>query len=417
MTAAGLTSFARWLERHAMRRLPLIGLLVLAGGLAAVFLLRAPSHPAATGQEAALPPGVVRIDRTARENAGVTIGTVRTITRAPQLEAPGVVALDETRTARIGSLVEGIVTSVFLETGDRVTAGQRLADLHSHVVHEAWAAYRKALAERRRQTTEVAYAVEAEARAGRLYAAKALPLQDVHRARADRVAAEEALDMARTEVRRAEEELEHYGITSGEDPTGEAGEQIPVRTPIAGVVLDRMVTQGTAVTPGVPLFVVSDLSTLWALAEIDETHLSRVAVGRPVAVRVAAYPDETFPGRIAFIADTVNPKTRRVSVRCEVPNPDGRLKPEMYATVALGEGEPRTVLVVPQDAVQTLDGSPVVFVAEGGDRFRAQPVTPGAKIDGLIEVTEGLTADQPIVTAGSFLLKSELLKAAAPIED
>ncbi|MDE3156519.1 MAG: efflux RND transporter periplasmic adaptor subunit [Acidobacteriota bacterium] len=416
MTAAGLSTFVRWLERHAARRLPLVGLLVLAGGVAAVLLLRTPSAPVAAGTGPALPPNTVRLDRAAQQNAGVTVGTVRTETRTSQLEAPGLVALDETRTARIGSLVEGIVTSVFLEIGDRVMAGQRLADLHSHIVHDAWAAYRKALAERRRQTTEVAYAVEAEQRASRLYAARAIPLQEVQRARADRVAAEEALDVARTEVRRAEEELQHYGITSGEDPTGEAGEQIPVRTPIAGVVLDRMVTQGTAVTPGAPLFVVSDLSTLWALAEIDETRLSRVAVGRPVAVRVAAYPDETFAGRITFIADTVNPKTRRVSVRCEVPNPDGRLKPEMYATIALGAGDPRTVLVVPEDAVQMLDGHPAVFVADGPDRFRAQVVTTGATADGRIEITEGLAPGQSIVTAGAFLLKSELLKASAPTE-
>ena len=155
--------------------------------------------------------------------------------------------------------------------------------------------------------------------------------------------------MAKTEVRRAEEALEHLGITNGEDPTGESGEQIPVRTPIAGVVLERLVTQGTAVTTGTPLFVVSDLSPLWAIAEVDEAHLSALAVGRPAELAVPAYPASAFAGTIDFIADTVNPTTRRVTVRAVVPNPDGRLKPQMYATVSLGAGEPRRAVVVPAD--------------------------------------------------------------------
>ena len=121
----------------------------------------------------------------------------------------------------------------------------------------------------------------------------------------------------------------------------------------------------------------SDLSTLWALAEIDETALSHVKAGRPVEVRVSAYPDEAFPGTIAWVADTINPKTRRVTVRCALPNPVGRLKPEMYATVTLGEGEPRPVVLVPSEAVQDIDGKPVVFVEDGQGRYRRRDVTVG----------------------------------------
>ena len=137
--------------------------------------------------------------------------------------------------------------------------------------------------------------------------------------------------MAKTEVRRAEEALEHYGVTNAEDPTGESGEYIPVRSPLHGVVLEKSVTQGTAVTVGTPLYVVADLTELWAVAEIDETQLPLVKAGRPTELRVSAYPGETFAGRITFVADMVNPKTRRVTVRCQVPNPGQRLKPEMYA--------------------------------------------------------------------------------------
>jgi cobalt-zinc-cadmium efflux system membrane fusion protein len=356
--------------------------------------------------------GIVVLDGDAQRRAGVVVNTVKEVTRAEATDAPGLVALNEARTARIGSLVDGIVVGVDVQLGARVRGNQQLASLHSHAVHDSWAGYRKAKADERRLLTELRFASDAQARAERLYADKAISLQDLQRAQANRVAADESLDMGRTELRRAEEELEHLGITNGEDPTGESGEQIPVRTPFAGVVLERLITQGTAVTPGMPLFVVSDLSTVWVLADIDESHLSGAQVGRPVNVRVPAYPNESFAGKVTYIGEMVNPKTRRVTVRCEVPNPDGRLKPEMYTTVEIGEGEPRAVVVIPSAAVQTVDSQPAVFVSEADNTFRVRPVDVGSERDGQVEVRRGIQPGERVVTAGAFILKSELLKGA-----
>ena len=229
-----------------------------------------------------------------------------------------------------------------------------------------------------------------------MFADKAISAQEHERAVANRTLAAEQLEIARTEVRRTEEALEHLGITSGEDPTGESGEQIPARAPFAGVVLERLVTKGTAVTPGTTMFVVSDLSSLWAHAEIDETALARVAINRPVHLRVPAYPGETFEGRVSLIGDTVNPKTRRVIVRAIVPNPSGRLKPEMYASVDIDTGDPRDV------------------VAPG--RFRPHTVTLGREQAGGVEVRSGLRAGERVATAGSFLLKSAIVNRTAPPE-
>jgi cobalt-zinc-cadmium efflux system membrane fusion protein len=231
------------------------------------------------------------------------------------------------------------------------------------------------------------------------------------------VAAAEMVDMAAAEVRRSVEELEHLGIAlSGSDTVSttapQGSEQISIRTPIAGVVLERLVTPGTTVMPSAPLFVVSDLSTLWVIAEIDEAQLPRVRQGRPVEVTVGAYPDERFTGTVSFVADTVNPTTRRITVRSTVPNGNGRLKPEMFATVWLGESDPRPVLVVPQSAVQTIDGKPSVFVALPERRYAPQPVELGSNEGGRVEVLSGLSAGQRIVVAGSFALKSEWLSPA-----
>lgn len=364
--------------------------------------------------------GVVILDKQAQQRAGLALDTVREAVRANQVSAPGVLALDETRTARIGSLQEGLVLATQALVGDRVRAGQLLATMHGHAVHDAWAGYHKAVADRRRLQKALAYASDALARAERLYAGKAISLQERQRADLEQVSAKEQVDMAEAEVRRSIEELEHIGIriddTKGE-VAAETSEQIPVRSPITGTVLDRLVTPGTTVTPGAPMFVVSDLSTLWAVAELDESHLSRVHVGRPVEVRVAAYPDTMFSGAISFVGDRVNPKTRRITVRATIPNHDGRLKPEMYASMVLGESDARPVAVVPSSAIQTLDGKPIVFAVESDGRFRVRPVSLGGETPEAVEILSGLSVGDRIVARGGFVLKSELLKTSMQAEN
>jgi membrane fusion protein, heavy metal efflux system len=396
----------------------LVGVVLAAALVAAIAAWRAfTGHggPEAQGPTAAA--GTVALGEAAQKQAGISTGPVKRMTRTDRVEAPGILALDEKRTARLGSTVEGMVTRAIAEVGDRVRPGQVLAEMMSHVVHDAWAAYRKAVAERRRRDTELTFAKQNEERAKRLFAEKAVSGQDVQRAEADLVGADEQLDIARTEVRRAEEELEHYGITNAEDPSGESGEYIPVRSPLRGVVLEKSVTQGTAVTVGTPLYVVADLSELWAVAEIDETQLPLVKAGRSTDLRVAAYPGETFPGRITFVADTINPRTRRVTVRCQVPNADLRLKPEMYAQFTLSAGEERPVLAVPSAAIQEIGARPIVFVRTAQGAYEKRDVTVGPEADGWVEVRTGAKEGEVVATTGSFLLKSELLKASMAGEE
>ena len=377
--------------------------------LTALWLVAGCGRPADTAEPTPPPAGTVVLSDRARQLAGIVTEPVGSASAAAVLDAVGTIALDDTRTSRIGALVEGVVSATHVNVGDRVARHALLAGLHSHDLHDAWADYRKAVAERRRTAQEAAFAADALARAERLLADKAASTLEVERARSAQVGANEHLTMADAEIRRTQESLEHLGITATTEPGTPTTEIIPVRTPQAGVVLERLITTGTAVTPGTPMFVVSDIESLWALAEIDEASLPQIRVGAPVSVRVPAYGDEAFSATVTQVADTLNPETRRAVVRCRLANPDRRLKPGMFARLSLTGAAPPAAFDVPADAIQDLGERRVVFVPDGNGAYRPRDVEVGAERKGRVEIRRGLTAGERVVTRGAFLLKSQLL--------
>lgn len=368
-------------------------------------------EPAATPAAATAPPSSVRVDAADAAASGIETAAAKVVERTDPIDAAGRVTFDERRTARIGSLVEGVVHQLDAQPGDAVARGAVVAQLHSHVVHDAWAAYFKALAEKRRADAELAYARTAEGRASALVADKALSPQELERARADLNAATQTVAAVRAEITRTEQELAHYGIVARPDADPLQQEDVPVLTPFGGTVIERLATEGSAVTPGTPLLVVSDLSRVWVTAEIDETLVSRVVPGRPATVTAPAYPGETFTGTLAAVGDVVDPATRRVTLRIELANPGRRLKPQMLVTVSIAATAPRRVLVVPARALQTMDGESVVFVRSGADQFVRRAVSTGATVSGEVEIVRGLQEGDVVATSGAFLLKSAL---AAP---
>jgi len=349
--------------------------------------------------------------------AGITAAAVRLIERSEPLTVPGTVGFDERRVARIGARVEGVVDDVRVQVGERVTAGAVLAHLHSHATHDAWAAYFTAISGRRRSETGLAYARTAESRAAQLVRDKALSPQELERAQTERQAAEQALRAAQAEVTRTEQKLRHYDIVPREDADPVTNDEVPVTAPIAGSVIERLITPGAAVTPGTPLLVVADLSRLWITAEIDEARIGRIVTGREVTITTPAYPGESFTGTLAAVGDVINPETRRVTLRIEVPNADRRLKPQMFVTLTLGASAPRRVAVVPSAAVQSLEGETVVFVRAAPNRYDRRSVRVGTDLNGEIEIVDGLREGDMVATTGAFLLKSELSKPAGGEEE
>ncbi len=389
----------------------------LATGLAAWYLLRSSEREATPtiadsnrDADGASTDALIVLPSEALIRDDIHIISVTRRSLSQELRVTGRVQVNEDRVARIGSPVEGRITRVLVTVGDRVKVGQPLIALHSHELAAAHSDYEKAKAALARAEKARAYAEVELERANRLLEAKAISRREHLRAAADLAAAEAELEHARAEVRRAEEFLRHLGAWP------EIGDEVILRAPIGGVVLERRVTVGTVVTPSTDLMTIADLSTLWVIAQVPESQAALIRPGQPVSVSVAAFADRRFPGRVTYIGEQLDPQTRTVQVRCLVYNRQGHLRPEMYATITIALGTTPPRLAIPREAVQEIGGDSVVFVEREPGRFEKRIVqlglstfTPEGEV---VEVIHGLRQGERIVTRGSFLLKSELLKAA-----
>jgi len=323
----------------------------------------------------------------------VTLGAV-----APTATVPGQVIPNEDRTARLGATVRGPVIAVQVRPGDRVSAGRVLVTRQSPEAGMAQSDVEKARA-------QASYARSARERAERLLALKAIPQQDYDRAIADD-------ELASAELRRAKSVAEQIGAAAS--ATGE----IAIRSPLNGVVLARTAVPGAVIEAGAPLVVVTDPSTLWLSVDAPEKLASLFRAGGRLRFTVPAYPADTFSARIEAVGAGLDPSTRTLAVRGVVSSRDGRLKPEMLANVAVEGGTVATAPLVPEDAVQLLDGQSVVFIAHpdgtGGAHFEPQNVQLGSRSGGRVAVTQGLAAGDVVVTRGALAIKAQIKKGAMP---
>jgi membrane fusion protein, copper/silver efflux system len=189
---------------------------------------------------------------------------------------------------------------------------------------------------------------------------------------------------------------------------------ITLRSPVDGVVMAKPSVQGMRFMPGEALYRIADLSSLWLLAEVFEQDLAWIVPGQEAVVRVNAYPDKVFHGKVAFVYPTVTPETRTARVRIELPNPGRLLKPDMYASVELAIRQ-RTEkrLTVSDSAVLDSGARQIVLVQRDQGKFEPREVKLGLRGDGVVEVLEGLKEGETVVVSANFLIDSESnLKAA-----
>lgn len=366
-----------------------------------------------------LPSGVVELPVDAMKNAGLAIAEVTARRLPTTIDVTGTVAAEDSRVAHIRPLARGLVERVWVSLGERVSRGQPLATYDNIQLGELVGEYLSARAVLRQAEADLEVKRRVVARGRELIKLEAIARQELDVREAELKMAEASVARDEATVSRVEEQLHRFGLsdadltklspTSGESPHREASHAI-LRAPFDGVITKYDVAQGEVVEPEQELFTVTDLSQVWVLADIYEKDITKVRAGTDAIVRVDAYPDRAFNGRVTYIADIIDPQTRSAKARVVVANPGTALKLDMFARVTVPTADARDALLVPVAAVQTIDNQPVVFVKTGDTRFERRIVELGATAGELVEIRSGVAVGDAVVGAGSFHLKTALLR-------
>jgi membrane fusion protein, heavy metal efflux system len=331
------------------------------------------------------------------------------------IPATGKVLVTEDRVAIIGPVHGGRLVRLYAGQGSNVKKGQKLADLESADIDQAEADYLKALADyenaRRTSAAEVKFAQATYDRTKVLYEKTITAGKNLQAAEHDlevaKASAESSVAGTRSALTAARRHLLILGLKQSDIDALKNKPDSPVlfslTSPITGIVVERNATIGATVGSDANVFKIIDLSRVWIDANVFEKDLERVRRGQEVKVLVTAFPGSSFSGRVILINSVVDPETRSVKVRTEVPNPDGRLKPDMFANVAIITDLHRASISIPQSAVLNDGGKTVVFVAEGSG-YKKRQVTAGIQSNDRVEIIDGLNAGDKVVVKGNYLL-------------
>jgi Cu(I)/Ag(I) efflux system membrane fusion protein len=314
---------------------------------------------------------------------GVQLGKAERRDLHTMLRTVGRVAADETKLAHIHTKFDGYIDHLYVDfTGMEIRKGQPLLSIYSPDLVATQQEF--LLASRAR--TKLSSGSEAVSRSGdALYESARTRLL--------------LWDITPAEIRRLESE-------------GTVRKSLTVYSPVSGIVMAKTAVEGLRVAPGDSLFDIADLSRIWVLADVYESEIAFVKLGQEATVALSYMPGREWTGKVTFIAPTVDPVTRTVKVRVELPNPTGDLKPEMFADVMFHHMT-TNVVAVPESAVLQTGTRSIVFVAKGEGRFEPREVTTGTKSDSWYEIRSGVTEGEEVVMQANFLIDSESrLKAA-----
>jgi len=349
------------------------------------------------------------------QNSAIETEIVTPQAIAGVIAATGKILVPEDRVAVIGPVNEGRIVRLYAGQGTRVRKGQKLADLESADIDQAEADYLKALADhenaRRSSAAEIKLAQENYDRAKLLFEQRITAGKNLQAAEHDlevaKAAAENSINGTNAALIAARRHLLILGLKdSAIDSLSKRSDLASVfslNSPIDGIVVERNATVGASVGTDANLFKIIDLSRVWIDANVFEKDLQQVRSGQEVKLTVPAFPGSTFSGRVILINSVVDPDTRTVKVRTEVANPDGRLKPDMFANVQIVTALNRTAISIPQSAVLNDEGKSVVFVAEGNG-YKKRQVQPGIQNNDRVEIVDGLSAGDKVVVKGNYLL-------------
>ncbi len=344
---------------------------------------------------------------------GIIIESVTIQPISPAVELPGVLTVNQNRTAQISSFVQGKVVSYSVDLGDRVNKGQALVTINSPEFALAQADFLQARAKYLLSQKEYE-------RAKMLRAEKAIEEKEYLRREAE-------YEKLATEYGVLGSALHSYGITheqieelikkcqAVEDQEYKceiADPNLPILSPISGTVIFRDLVKGEHVDPQKILFTVSNLDTLWAVLDAYEKDIPLIREESQVIITSPVYSGRYFIGKIDYISDLIDEKLRTVKIRVEVDNSERLLKPNMYILGSIDNRQEQTdALVIPEEAIQSLNGEKIVFIPEGKDVFAVRHVILGDKAGENRIIAQGLTEGEKIVIKGAFYLKAELSKS------
>lgn len=339
--------------------------------------------------------GRLKLSASERELAKLAVEPLQPQAVPAQLVLTATIRANQDRIAHVAPRVPARVVGVSVNLGESVRAGQALAQLDSIELGEAHAAYAQA-------RSQLAVATADFERAKRLRADEIVPEKELIRARSE-------YEKAQATARATADKLKLLDATHSDSESG-PNSIFAVKAPFKGTIIEKQAVLGELAQPDKSMFTVADLSTVWIEANLFEKDLDRVAVGAPATVTVVAYPGRTFAGKVTYIASTVDKESRAVLARVEVPNPDGRLKPEMFATAAIATGGTEKLVTLPQAAVMIVNGQPTAFVEEGGE-FEPRTVDLGDRVGDRVVVRSGLREGEQVVVDGAYALKARMLKS------
>jgi cobalt-zinc-cadmium efflux system membrane fusion protein len=318
-----------------------------------------------------------------------------------EVTAPGRIGIDPNRTSRLLIPVAGRVVAVLAKVGDSVEQGQRVLDVDSPDADAAIAAAVQAEAAERQAQAALAKVEGDLARTTELYEHRAVAEKDLLSARNDRAQARAALETAQAALHQAKRKLELLDLKL----SGNSRQVIAVKAPISGKVLEVNVAPGEYRNDtGTPLMTIADLSRVWIASDVPESAIRLIRVGERVTITMVAYPGEELEGRVARIADVLDPQTRTVKVYVDMANPRGRFRPEMFATIRHA-GNSRPTPVLPAAAIVQEYGHPIVFLERLPGHFVRREVELGPRTGDVVPVVAGVQAGERVVVDGGVLLK------------
>lgn len=317
------------------------------------------------------------------------------------LQVAAHVETDARRIARVGSPVAGRIIRLIVFEGQKVNAGTVLATLHSTDLSDAQMQLIKA-------ESQQGLAAAGVARAEQLVAADVIGRAELERRRAEQL-------QAATEVSAYRTQLRGLGMTEAQIRQMETSRRLsadyPIVSPRAGTVLKRDVTVGQVVQPADPAFTIADLSSVWIVANVPEEEGAVLQQGMEVNVRIPALPTEEIHGRLSYVSPIVDPNTRTIAVRMDVPNTTGILKPDQLANMTF-TGKSQKQLTVPNTAVVREEDKDHVFVRIGQGHYILREVVLGTEANDRRAVVSGITASDSLVLDGAFHLNNQRKQAA-----